>query len=258
MQGTFIQRFHLPFPSQAFPLRPGLGGLGEEGDGQDRREQAGAAPNYRRTSLTPRRPVSELQSPHSGLRPPNPTSIWSAEPARSRACFLQKSSGYHRACLTALGLRQTPGTAQRSRPRRRNSGECLLGPECAGANGVGGCWGAVPRLLKKRSGKTAGARCPRGLEEEQGSLVGQLLACKRDLVSDWCPRAESTPAPLLKLQSKNQRNYIPAFLTRFSVLGSAKGSDPELRPWRESPALKLLKDSVSVPRGGEGVPTGDS
>ena len=119
MQGTFIQRFHHPFPSQAFPLLPGLGGRGEEGDGQDRREQAGAAPSYCRTSLTPRRPVSELQSPHSGLRPPNPTSIWSAEPGPSRACFLQKSSGYHRACLTALGLRQTRGTAQRSGPRRR-------------------------------------------------------------------------------------------------------------------------------------------
>ena len=31
-----------------------------------------------------------------------------------------------------------------------------------------------------------------------------------------------------------------------SVLGSAKGSDPELRPWRESPALRLLEGSVSL------------
>lgn len=199
MQGTFIQRFHHPFPSQAFPLLPGLGGRGEEGDGQDRREQAGAAPSYCRTSLTPRRPVSELQSPHSGLRPPNPTSIWSAEPGPSRACFLQKSSGYHRACLTALGLRQTRGTAQRSGPRRRNSGECLLGPDCAGAKGVGWVLGGRAPVPREALRKTAGARCLRGLEEERGSLVGQLLTCKGDLVSDSCPRAESTPAPLLEL-----------------------------------------------------------
>lgn len=162
MQGTFIQRFHHPFPSQAFPLRPGLGGRGEEGDGQDRRDQAGAAPSYRRTSLTPRRPVSEVQSPHSGLRPPNPTSIWSAEPGPSRACFLQKSSGYHRACLTALGLRQTRGTAQRSGPpsaQDRGAGipeSAFSVPSAQARRGLGGCWGAVPRLLMKRSERLLG------------------------------------------------------------------------------------------------------
>ena len=167
MQGTFIQSFHPPFPSQAFPLRPGLGDLGEEGGGQDRREQAGAAPNYRRTSSTPRRPVSELQSPHSGLRPPNPTSIWSAEPGRSRAYFLQKCSGYHRACLTALGLRRLRGPPS-AQDRGAGIPESAFAAPSAQARmrwlGVGGqspessgsaredCWGTMPAGSGRRAG----------------------------------------------------------------------------------------------------------
>lgn len=199
MQGTFIQRFHPPFPSQAFPLRPGLGGLGEESGGQDRREQAGAAPDYRRTSLTPRRPASELQKP--SLRPEAPKSnldlvrrTWPVSrlfpsevqrlppslPYRPRAA---PDPGDRPALKSAAPeFRRAPS---RPRVRRRECGGWVLG--------------GSPPAPREALGKTAGARCPRGLEEEQGSLVGRLLACKGDLVSDSCPRAESTPAPLLAL-----------------------------------------------------------
>lgn len=85
-------------------------------------------------------------------------SISSAEPGLSRARFLQKRSGRLRACLTALRPRLPRRTAQRSRLRRWNSGEFLLSPGCAGAQGAG----ASPQAPHLALGETDGASSPWG------------------------------------------------------------------------------------------------
>ena len=149
-------------------------------------------------SLTSAKPSLRPEAPESNLdlvRRTWPVSrLFSSEEQR-----LPPSLPYRPRAAPDSGDRPALGTAQRSGPWRRNTGECLLGPECAGAKGVGWVLGGRAPAPHEALGKTAGARCPRGLEEERGSLVGQLLTCKGDLVSDSCPRAESTAAPLLEL-----------------------------------------------------------
>lgn len=83
-----------------------------------------------------------------------------------------------------------------------------------------------------------------GRAEKQGFLIGRLPACKGDLVSDPCCRADLLP--YWNCSPKSEQLYIPPFLTWFLALQRAQARSSGST--HESPALRLLGGSVSVPR----------